>query len=291
MTGWFIKVHLAALAALICASFLALPARAEDADRYVVIGGAVAEIFTALEPDGKVVGVGAGIPLVGRFADVPVVRGFRLTSAENLLSLRPTKILIAGRQTTPGLIRQLDGVGVQVEIFDYTMTPADVEARIIRLGDILERTEQARALAKATSREWQQAVAEFEDVQDRPKGLFVLSGGGRGNLAGGHDTLVAHLIHWAGGENLTTMIEGHKPLSQEAMAALAPEFILTNMEGLQPAGGEVPLLSAPGIQLTPAYRDGALIAVPNGLLTEAGIRTPDAIRFLAEKMAELRAAR
>jgi len=291
MARLLIKMRLTAITALTLASCLASVGRAETADRFVVIGGAVAEIFAALEPDGEVVGVGGGIPLEGRFADVPVIRGFRLTSAENLLSLRPTKILIAGRQTTPGLIRQLEGVGVQVEIFAYTMTLADVETRIARLGKILERDEAARELTARTAKDWQQTVAEFQNANNRPKGLFVLSGGGRGNLAAGKDTLVAQLIHWAGGENLTTMIEGYKPLSQEAMAALAPEFILTNMEGLEPSGGEAPLLSAPGIRLTQAYRNKALIAVPNGLLTEAGIRTPEAIRFIAAKVAELRDAR
>lgn len=200
------KTWLAAVAALMFVPCLAPDALAAPSDRYVVIGGAVAEIFQTLQPDGNVAGVGGGIPLEGRFADLPVIRGFRLTSAENVLSLHPTKILIAGRQTTPGLIHQLEGVGVQVEIFDYTMTLADVQARITRLGEILDRGAAARALAKRTAEDWQRAVAEFETASERPKGLFVLSGGGRGNLAAGHDTLVAQLIHWAGGENLTTMI-------------------------------------------------------------------------------------
>ncbi|MCZ4351204.1 ABC transporter substrate-binding protein [Roseovarius aestuarii] len=290
MTCLFELLRRMALAALILTCGLVLPGRAEQGERYIVIGGAVAEIFVALEADGEVVGVGGGIPLEGRFADVPVIRGFRLTSAENLLSLRPTKILIAGRQTTPGLIRQLDDVGMPVEVFDYTMTLDDVQARIMRLGDILNRRQEASKLAEKTAQEWGAVLADFADADARPKGLFVLSGGGRGNLAAGHDTLVAQLIQWAGGENLTTMIEGYKPLSQEAMAGFAPEFILTNMEGLEPAGNEVPLLSAPGIRLTPAYRHEALIAVPNGLLTEAGIRTPEAVRFLAGHMARLRAA-
>jgi len=281
--------HLA-LAALTFLSFTTVPAFAGPDDKYVVIGGAVAEIFAALEPDGKVVGIGAGFAQTGPFADVPVVRGFRLTSAENLLSLRPTKILIAGRQTTPGLLQQLEGAGVDIEVFDTTMTLADVQSRISRLGEILDREQAAKDLAQQTAKEWTEAIAKYAETTDRPSGLFVLSGGGRGNLAAGHDTLVAGLIGWAGGRNLTSMIEGYKPLSQEAMAALKPAFILTNMEGMKIVDGQPPLLSAPGIKLTAAYKNDALIAVPNGLLTEAGIRTPEAIHFLAKKMEILREA-
>jgi len=277
-----------ALAALPCLIMAITPAHAGPDDKYVVIGGAVAEIFATLDPDGEVVGIGAGFPQTGPFADAPVVRGFRLTSAENLLSLRPTKILIAGRQTTPGLIQQLDGTGVDVEVFETTMTLEDVQTRITRLGDILDRQQKAKVLSNQTTEAWTQAIVDYADETDRPNGLFVLSGGGRGNLAAGQDTLVAQLIQWAGGDNLATMIEGYKPLSQEAMAAMKPAFILTNMEGLNLVDGEAPLLSAPGIKLTPAYKNDALIAVPNGLLTEAGIRTPEAIHFLAKKMAALR---
>lgn len=283
MTRLFQRLVAGLLAALVAGQAAAGPD-----DRYVVIGGAVAEIFDALAPEGQVAGIGAGIPAQGRFADVPVVRGFRLTSAENLLSLRPTVVLIAARQTTPELLAQLATVpGVQVEMFPDTRTPDDVAARIARLGQILDRETAATALAAELRRDWQAAIDENLGRNPRPRGLFVLSGGGRGNLAGGHDTFAAQLIAWAGGENLTTMVTGHRPLSQEAMVAMGPAFIMTNAEGMIPEAGTPPLLGAPGIQQTPAFRNNALFAVPSGMLTEAGLQTPAAIRFLAGEFRRL----
>lgn len=266
----------------------AFPARSGPQDRYVVIGGAVAEIFDALAPEGAVVGIGAGIPAEGRFADAPVIRGFRLTSAENILALRPTLILIAERQTTPELVSRLRATGVAVEILPTTADLPAVEARIARLGALLAREAEAGQLAQALARDWAAALAEGAQASAHPRGMFILSGGGRGNLAGGRDTLAASLIAWAGGRNLTGF-DGHRPMAQEALAALAPDFIMTNAEGLLPENGDAALLSTPGIRLTPAFAKGRIFAAPGGYLIEAGLRTPEAIRFLMAKFAELEA--
>lgn len=259
-------------------------------DRYVIIGGNVAEIFDALEPDGTVVGIGAGFAAEGRFAGLPVVRGFRLTSAEALLSLRPTVIMIAQRQTTPELLTKLQGTGVSVEVLPQTNDLPDVQARLARMGRLLDRQDKAAQLSDRLAQDWAAALAKTAGPKaaglNGPRGIFVLSGGGRGNLAGGTDSLAARMIEWAGGHNLTTH-EGHKPLSQEAMAALAPDFIMTNAEGMAPDGGEPALFAAPGIALTPAYRNKAMFAVPGGYLTETGLRTPEAILFLADKFGQI----
>lgn len=284
-----------ALALAVLALFGAVAARramigamAGPDDRYVVIGGAVGEIFEALDPEGSVVGAGSGIPREGRFADVPEIRGFRLTSAENLLALRPSLILIAERQITPELLAQLEATGVRIEVFPTTKDLDEVQARIARLGQLLDREAEAAELSDTLAQDWAAALAGTAGAAKRPRGLFILSGGGRGNLAGGQDALSALLIGWAGGENLTCF-DGHRPLAQEALAALAPDFIMTNSEGLMPESGEAPLLSTPGIRLTPAYAKNDIFAVPSGYLTEAGLSTPAAIRFLAGEFDRIRA--
>jgi len=257
---------------------------AEAEQRYIVIGNTVAEIVSELILAGQIVGVGSGLDHIEAFRGIPVIRGFRLTSAENLLALRPTAVLITERQTRPELVVQLRGAGVRVEVFPDKQGKAAVVEKIHHLGRLLDRQEAAAALAERFSADWDAAIASVGDPAIRPRGLFILSGGGRPTLVGGRDTHPAHLIELAGGANVVEMMEGYKPLSQEAMVALAPQFIIINNEGMTPVNGSIAALSAPGAMMTPAARDGRIITLSAGALTGPGILTPKAIRELAAKI-------
>ena len=263
---------------------------AEAEQRYIVIGNTVAEIVSELIPASQVVGVGSGLDHIEAFRGIPVVRGFRLTSAENLLAFRPTAVLITERQTRPELVVQLRGAGVRVEIFPDEQGKAAVVEKIEHLGRLLDRQAAATALAERFSADWDAAIASVGEPAVRPRGLFILSGGGRPTLVGGRDTHPAHLIELAGGTNVVEMIEGYKPLSQEAMVALAPQFIIINNEGMTPVNGSIAALSAPGAMMTPAARNGRVIALSSGALTGPGIMTPKAIRELAARIRDVAVA-
>lgn len=276
----------ACLALLAMAFPISASTSAEAEQRYIVIGSTVAEIVSELIPAGQVVGVGSGLDHIEAFRGIPVIRGFRLTSAENLLALRPTAVLITERQTRPELVVQLRDAGVRVEVFPDGHGKAAVVEKIHHLGRLLDRQEAATALVGRFSADWDAAIASVGDPAVRPHGLFILSGGGRPTLVGGRGTHPAHLIELAGGVNVVDMIEGYKPLSQEAMAALAPRFILVNNEGMSPVNGSIAALTAPGAMMTPAARDGRIITLSAGALTGPGIMTPGAIRELATKIHE-----
>jgi iron complex transport system substrate-binding protein len=73
-------------------------------------------------------------------------------------------------------------------------------------------------------------------------------------------------------------------MSPEAMIAAAPQFILTNNEGMDDSGGAPIALSSPGAQLTPAGKSGQIFSIPGKYLQGFGLLTPEAMRFLAVRL-------
>jgi len=261
-------------------------AHAEPDPRIVVIGPALAETIVRLGAGGAVVGRGGGTDHLEAIKDAPRIPGFRLTSAENLISLQPTLVVLSERQSNPQVVTQLQAAGVAVEILGDGGAP-DVETPVRlfeRLGEVLNREDQAQEAIATYRSELADALALVEQATSRPRGLFILSGGGRPTLVAGGDTHIALLIELAGGENMTKDISWFKPISQEIMVAAAPEFILVNAEGLDLKDDLPVALSAPGAALTPAAQSGNVFSLSDGMLSDLGPSTPAAIRELALKL-------
>jgi iron complex transport system substrate-binding protein len=212
---------------------------------------------------------------------VPRLPGYRQTSAEALLSLSPTVVVLTDEVTTEGLREQLAAAGVRVERFPADPTLTGVADRIRHVGEILAAPEAAEALAQQFQADLADAQAFVAQAQSRPRVIFILSGGGRPTLVGGANTSVDTLITLAGGINAAAEIDGFKVMSQEAMVAAAPDFFLVNPDGMIDRNGAPVALTAPGAALTPAARNGAIVILPGEYLQGIGLLTPAAIRTLA----------
>lgn len=277
---------LAALALASCSPSSTAPETATpEGERYLIIGSYIAEIVVELGATDQVVGVSGGTDHIPELAGVPVIPGFRNLSAESMLSLEPTVALLAGRQTRPEIITQLEAAGVEVHFFPDDLASLDlVPERIREIGELLEREEAAETLVGEFQTELAEALEFAGRATSRPRGLFILSGGGRPTVVAGEDTHIALLIELAGAQNVTGGISYFKPMSQEAMLEAAPDFILVNEEGLVETGGVPVALTAPGALLTPAARNGNVFALPGGYLQGLGLNSPKAIRAIAERV-------
>jgi len=286
MTFYFrLLIPLAAAILITIGGALAAEPPAVDKERYLIIGSYLAEIVVELGAADQVVGVSGGTDHITELADVPVIPGYRNTSAETMLSLGPTVAILAGQQTRPEIIAQLEAAGVTVHFFADDIASLDlVPKRISSIGTILGRAEEAEALSTRFASDLTQALTFANTATSRPRGLFILSGGGRPTVVAGYDTHIALLIQLAGAENATEGISYFKPMSQEAMLKAAPDFILVNKEGLELSGGVPTALKAPGAVLTPAGQNGNVFAIPNGLLQGLGLNSPKAIRAIAERV-------
>jgi iron complex transport system substrate-binding protein len=113
--------------------------------------------------------------------------------------------------------------------------------------------------------------------------LFVLSHGPSAQV-GGQGTAGDALIRFAGGVNALTGFSGYRPMTAEALASSAPDFILTTEQGIDALGGPQKFWQRPELALTPAYQRRALIALDALLLMGFGPRLPQAVRALHARL-------
>jgi len=256
----------------------------DRAERLIIIDSYVAEIVVALGGASLVIAVGGGTDHIAALAKVPRVPGFRQTSAEPMLALLPTRVITSNERVVPQTLDQLRSAGVQVDVIDGEHSPAGVERRIRFVASVLGKVAEGEALIQRFQREMQEMAALVAKVKRRPKALFILAGGQRPILVGGRGTHVATLLELAGAENVAKDIQGFKAMSQEAMIEAAPEYILTNPDGMALRDGVPVALQAPGALATPAGKAGRLITVPGQYLQGMGIHTPEGIRLLGRQL-------
>ena len=249
--------------------------------RWLSLQSFVSEIVVSLGGADRIVAVGGGQEHLTELSDRPRIPGFRQTSAEMLLALAPTDLLVTQEHLMPQTLQQLEAAGVRVHLLDARSDEAGVIARIAQIGQLL----QTEAAAQDLSRQFAEALAMQRGQatwRTAPRGVFILAGGGRPTVVAGGDTHPGALLRLAGAQNLADSLSGFKSLSQEFLAAAQPEFILTNPDGLQ---GDPPVvLSAPGARLTAATQQQRLVALPGYLLQGMGIHTPQAIAQLHEAL-------
>lgn len=254
------------------------------AERWIVTNSYVAEIVVALGGARQIVALGGGTDHLSELKSVPRLPGFRQTSAEPMLSVSPTRVIVTNEWTVPQTLEQLRAAGVAVDVLSADSTPAGVEQRIRTIAGLMGRKTEGEALITQFHREMAAVRTEVARQPRKPRALFILAGGNRPTMVGGRGTNVAALLELAGAVNVAQEIEGFKVMSTEAMVVAAPEFILTNQDGTAPVDGIPVALRAPGAMNTPAGKGSKLITVPGHFLQGMGILTPQGVRALARQL-------
>ncbi|HEX8386090.1 MAG TPA: ABC transporter substrate-binding protein, partial [Rubricoccaceae bacterium] len=142
-----------------------------DLTRVVTIGGPVTEIVYAFGLGENVVGTDRSSLYPESVNAKPRLDYFRQTSAEGVLSLRPTLVLAVDGTGPPGVVEQIRAAGVPVVVLDEAVTVAGAEARIQRLGRLLGREAQADSTVDAMRRSL--AAAEADRPAEASRALFV----------------------------------------------------------------------------------------------------------------------
>ncbi|AXS38972.1 ABC transporter substrate-binding protein [Breoghania sp. L-A4] len=271
---------LAALVLLAGLAFYGQPASA-DAPRIVSIGGSVTEIVYALGAEDRLVAVDTTSTFPAEARALPSVGYMRALAAEGVLSLKPDLILAIEGSGPPPVIDVLKAATVPFVEIPEGHTPERILAKIGAVGAALNMPEKAAALivtVKADLDALPRASGE------RPGVLFLLSATGGKPMVAGAGTAADAIIALAGGRNVFGQIEGYKPVTREALIAASPDIVLT----MQRHGSTLDktALEIPGMELTPAGRNKALISMDGLYLLGFGPRTAAAARELADRIAQ-----
>jgi iron complex transport system substrate-binding protein len=251
-----------------------------DSSRIVALSGDLTEFVYELGAGDRMVGVDVTTVAPEAALELPVVGVGRFITAEGVLGVEPTLVL-ADTQTSPvEVLDQITGAGADVEILEIATTFPDLYERIERLGEILGASAEAEALVAELSADIDSAEAVAEDTELRV--AYVYTRGPDVMLLFGEGMTTQPLIEAAGAVDagVGSGIVGTVPVSAEALVAAAPDVIIVPEEGLGILGGVDVLLEMPGVAETPAGRNRAILAYPEGDFLTFGPRIADSLERL-----------
>lgn len=267
---------------LLATALALLPLTAVAQDRVLSVGGSVTEIVYALGQEGRLVGRDTTSTYPAAAEALPDVGYLRALSPEGVLSVSPDLILLEAGAGPAETLATLQGAGVKIVTIPGAMSPESVVAKVQAVAAALGQETKGAELAAKIEEETAKALAQVAaQTGPKPRVLFVLGNSG-GRLTGaGSDTSAAAIIALAGGVNAIEGFAGYKTLTDEAVAAAAPDIILA-MESSEGPGfpDDDPLLAHAALAATPAGQAKRLIRMPGMFLLGFGPRTPEAILAL-----------
>lgn len=210
-----------------CSSDTAAP-YGDNATRIVTLAPHLAELMFAIGAGDLVVGVSAWTDYPPAVAGLPVVSDAFTVDHEQLALADPGMLLAWDSGMPAHIVDELRKTGYRVEVI-RTRSLDDVGAAMLRLGQLVGRSEQAAAAVNAFESDLgiirsQYAGAEpirvFYQISARP--LFTVSG----------DHFISDLIALCGGENVFADLGELAPaVGDEAVIARDPELMLASDAG------------------------------------------------------------
>lgn len=268
----------------LCVLALAFPFEAHADPRIVSGGGAITETIFALGAGKTLVAVDSAGALQPEAKGLPVVGYARSLSAEGVLSVNPSLILLNQDAGPPAVVDQLKESGIPVRQFGQVDSAESAIRRIRDIGEVVWRLHEAEALVAGIERRLAEIDERLRSAGTRPRVLFIYTRGGGSMNVSGRKTAADAMIALAGGVNAVSGYDGFKPLTSEGVVTAAPDVILVPSRGLEQAGGIEELLRQPGLALTPAGRARKVIAMDDVLLLSFGPRFAEAAGQLNGKL-------
>lgn len=254
-------------------------------ERWVVLGGDIAETLAALDADINVIARDDTVVYPSAMAELPSVGYLRQLSAESVLSVKPDRVLAAGHAGPQEVLEQLAAVGVSIEIINAPPTLEAIGDKVRAIGHLIDRSEEGDVLAEALNAK----LAQLANLPALPpiRAMFIMQHSGLTPRAAGSDTAAHAALEAVSLDNAFAEMQGYHNVGAEALATEAPEIIIVSERGLAAMGGEAALWQLPGMALTPAGRKQQLIVINDQALLGFGPRTPDQLLTLRQNVEAL----
>lgn len=252
----------------------------KSAQRIVSVGSANTETLYALGKGTEIVAVDTSSMYPEAATKLPQVGYQRALSAEGVLSVQPTLVLLPAEGGPPAVIDQLKSSGLKIELVDVPANEEGSKERITRIAALTGA--DATAAVKKFDEELDAAKAEAAKTTTTPKVLVLYARGPGTVQAFGQKTPADRLVALAHAQNAAQGFEGSRPISAEAVVSWAPDYIVLPARGLDSLGGAKGVLDQPGLRETPAGKAGHVVAVDDLLLLGFGPRLGEAVRTLSK---------
>lgn len=252
-----------------------------DTSRLVSIGGSLTEIIYELGEEDLLVARDSTGLYPEAATELPDVGYMRQLSPEGVLSVSPSALLVIEGSGPPEVLDVLMETGVPYQTVPESYSAEGILTKVRAVGQALDVTDKADALADELKAQLDRVADQVADIEDRKRVLFVLSLQGGRVQASGTGTAADGVIELAGAENAITAFEGYRPLAEEAVIEANPDVILVMTRGGDHGASADELLANPGLAMTTAGQNGAVIRMDGSYLLNFGPRAPEAIHELA----------
>lgn len=254
----------------------------EDISRIVPLSGDIAEIVWGLGLGQNIVAVDLSAVYPEELLALPKIGVERNLNAEGILAAEPTVVIGKEAAGPPPVLEQVKGAGVPVVIIADPQTIEGPVAKINAVAEALGVPENGAALAEATQASIDEAIAMTAGLTERPTAMVLYLQQGGIQLVAGGGTVASAMLEAAGAIDaaVTNGIMGYQPVTAEALAAAAPDIIVTQTLGLEAVGGLEGLQSIPGIAQTPAAENGRIYVYDDELLLGMTPRTGEQLKAM-----------
>ncbi|RNC83842.1 MAG: hemin ABC transporter substrate-binding protein [Balneola sp.] len=248
----------------------------DNLSRIITVGGSISETVWALGGGPQVIATDESTtfpPEVFRMPRVPYVRN--LTS-EGILSLGPTLILASDDASPQAAVDQIRSAGTDLLLIKEEESMEGVIHKIKIIGEVLGKTDEAQELIRENQELYDKAAEYRKELTSEPSVLFVLSvNNGSTFMAAGTNTGAEKIIALAGGKNAMESFQGYKPVSNEAILAANPDYILVMESRLEEVTNAVK--NTDGINLITASQKNQIVGMDGNKLLGFGPRFGSAI--------------
>lgn len=255
-----------------------------DRSRIATLGGAITETVYALGHGDQLIASDQSSTYPEEVFRKPRLTVFRTSTPESILSLNPSLILTTEGIRPLSVPTQLRNAGVPTLLLKEAKTPEDAAERMRIIGQVLGEEEKADEIVRLMFEDLDRAFALQEKLSRKPRVLFVYTRGAYMVNVTGRGTSADAVIRLAGGINVVDEFEGYRPLTAEAVVTSAPDLILVPEFGLEMLGGMTAFLNQPGISLTPAAKNGHILAIDDAMLLSFGPRLGEGVYQLTSEM-------
>ena len=240
----------------------------------------------AMGAGGEVVGVSSYDTYPPEARTKPRVGALVDPDFERILSLRPDLVIVYESQTD--LVARLDRARIPIFLYEHAGL-ADITTTIRALGERLEQTARAQALATRIERELDE-IRRSVSGRRRPRVAFIFGrepGTLRNIYASGGIGFMHDMIEVAGGENVFADVKRQNlQATAEILLARAPEVIIEvrGAEGWTAEQERREQQVWRGLPSLPAVRSGRVHLLTDERLSIPGPRVVEAVRLLAETL-------
>lgn len=246
-----------------------------ETKRIVSLSGSITEIIYAVGSQKELIGVDVTSTYPAEAEKLTNLGHVRKLAVESLLALNPTHVVMLEDEVSPDLKSKLKQAKIELVTFQHPNSVEDAKSLVKEVAQWLGKEQASEAIVAKIDTD----IQKLEKLDKKPKVLFVYARGAGTLMVAGENTPLEKMIVLAGGENAGKGFTDFKPLTSESVIAANPDVILMFTSGAQSLGPDG-IFKVPGVSVTNAGKNKALIQMDGQLLSGFGPRVAEALTEL-----------